>query len=383
MTSLNTRRGRLVLTSLLIMFPVLLTSLRAGVAEARAVAQVPGYTFPETGKTVTGRFLQYWQEHGGVAQQGFPISDVLGEKSSIDGKVYTVQYFERAVFELHPENAAPNDVLLSLLGAFRYAGKYDSGAPAQQANPANARAFPETGKTIGGAFRAYWEAHGGLAQQGLPLSDEMQEASDLDGKTYTVQYFERALFEFHPENPQGSQVLLAQLGTFRYQQQASSAGWVAPPSAVPPAAGSAAPPATPTTVTRTQPAQPAPTSTPSPAPAPPAPPAPPASSGKVVIARIFYDGAEPRSEGDEYAVIANKGSTSVNLAGYVLNAGDPGQNFTFPQFALNAGAEVRVYTNRDIDGSFSFHRGSAIWNNGGDCGYLYDPQGNEVSEYCY
>jgi hypothetical protein len=47
------------------------------------------------------------------------------------------------------------------------------------------------------------------------------------------------------------------------------------------------------------------------------------------------------------------------------------------------GAEVRVYTNRDIEGSFSFGRRSAIWNNSGDCGYLYDPNGTEVSKYCY
>jgi hypothetical protein len=71
------------------------------------------------------------------------------------------------------------------------------------------------------------------------------------------------------------------------------------------------------------------------------------------------------------------------MQGYRLYAGDPGQNFTFPSFTLNTGAEVRVYTNRDIPGSFSFGRGSAIWNNDGDCGYLYDPQGNEVSKKCY
>src|SRR5436190_4335110 len=29
-------------------------------------------TFPETGKTVTGLFLNYWDTHGGLAQQGFP-----------------------------------------------------------------------------------------------------------------------------------------------------------------------------------------------------------------------------------------------------------------------------------------------------------------------
>ncbi|MFL5735444.1 MAG: alpha/beta fold hydrolase, partial [Chloroflexia bacterium] len=37
----------------------------------------------------------------------------------LNGKPYTVQYFERAVFELHPENAAPYDVLLSQLGTFQ------------------------------------------------------------------------------------------------------------------------------------------------------------------------------------------------------------------------------------------------------------------------
>ena len=103
----------------------------------------------------------------------------------------------------------------------------------------------------------------------------------------------------------------------------------------------------------------------------------------MVISYIYYDGQEPTSEGDEYAVIKNTGSSAVNMQGYRLNAGDPGQNFTFPSFTLNAGAEVRVYTNRDIPGSFSFHYGRAIWNNKGDFGHLYDPQGTEVSNYCY
>src|SRR5436305_4489674 len=92
-------------------------------------AQADCQVFPETGKTLCGRFLQYWSEHGGLAQQGFPISDVIGEISAVDGRIYTVQYFERAVFELHPENPPPYDVLLSLLGAFSYGEKYPGGAP--------------------------------------------------------------------------------------------------------------------------------------------------------------------------------------------------------------------------------------------------------------
>jgi hypothetical protein len=44
--------------------------------------------------------------------------------SQTDGKPYTVQYFERAVFEKHPENPPPYNVLLSLLGTFTYQKKY-------------------------------------------------------------------------------------------------------------------------------------------------------------------------------------------------------------------------------------------------------------------
>ena len=85
-----------------------------------AAAQGDFETFPETGKTVAGKFLDYWNSHGGLAQQGLPISDEMQDVSLTDGKTYTMQYFERAVFEMHPENQAPNDVLLSLLGVFQY-----------------------------------------------------------------------------------------------------------------------------------------------------------------------------------------------------------------------------------------------------------------------
>src|SRR4051794_38239045 len=65
-------------------------------------AQGGSQTFPETGKTVSGRFLEYWNANGGLAQQGYPITNTMQEKSDTDGKTYTVQYFERAVFEAHP-----------------------------------------------------------------------------------------------------------------------------------------------------------------------------------------------------------------------------------------------------------------------------------------
>lgn len=105
----------------------------------------------------------------------------------------------------------------------------------------------------------------------------------------------------------------------------------------------------------------------------------------VIIDYIFYDGVVKQVESDEYAVIKNTGSSSVNLSGWRLNADDPGQDFYFPSYTLNPGESCRVYTNEIHPEScgFSFGKGSAIWANKGDCGHLYDNTGIEVDEYCY
>src|SRR5438874_1857332 len=98
-----------------------------GIKFAPAEAQGGSRYFPETGHTVQGRFLEYWTTNGGLAQQGYPLTDEFQEVSDLDGKPYIVQYFERAVFEKHPENARPYDVLLSQLGTFQYKRKYPNG----------------------------------------------------------------------------------------------------------------------------------------------------------------------------------------------------------------------------------------------------------------
>ncbi|MDQ5826458.1 MAG: S41 family peptidase [Chloroflexota bacterium] len=209
------------LFAILVLLPVA-GPLNANVTPAEA--QNASRTFPETGKTVKGRFLEYWNRNGGLAQQGFPISEEMQEKSPTDGKTCTVQYFERAVFEWHPENPKPNDVLLSLLGVFQYEGKYGAaGAPGQKASTApGAQKFTETGKTVGGKFLEYWKSHGGLAQQGFPISEEFTEVSQLNGKPYTVQYFQRAVFELHPENPPPHDVLLSQLGRYQFEKRGNA-----------------------------------------------------------------------------------------------------------------------------------------------------------------
>jgi plastocyanin len=177
------------------------------------------FTFPETGFMVRGAFWNYWRTRGleygdydvsyreSLGLFGYPISGEMQERLE-DGKTYTVQYFERARLELHPENADP--AFQVLLGQFgRRIHPADPPAPAQ-ANP-GAIYFNETGHNLSGRFRGYWEENGGLAIFGYPLSEPFTEVLE-DGKPYTVQYFERARLELHPENAPPYDVLLGQFG---------------------------------------------------------------------------------------------------------------------------------------------------------------------------
>ncbi|MDQ3706208.1 MAG: ABC transporter substrate-binding protein [Chloroflexota bacterium] len=80
--------------------------------------------FPETRHTLSGKFLEYWNKYGGLTQFGLPLSEPFQEVSATDNKTYTVQYFERNRFELHPERAgtaqAAYEVELGLLGVQQY-----------------------------------------------------------------------------------------------------------------------------------------------------------------------------------------------------------------------------------------------------------------------
>lgn len=117
---------------ILVTFALFVTGIGIGqIARFPSVAASQGQCrmFPETGHQVCGAFLDYWNSHGGLAQQGLPISFEFIEVSELNGQPYTVQYFERAVFEKHPENPPPFDILLSQLGTFRYKAKYQSGQP--------------------------------------------------------------------------------------------------------------------------------------------------------------------------------------------------------------------------------------------------------------
>jgi hypothetical protein len=169
---------------------------------------------------VCGDFLAYWNAHGGVEVQGYPISEQIEERSSDDGSALKVQFFEKAVYELHVDRPEGERVQLVPLGAQRFQSLYPQGAPASLWDHAReSRFFSETGYYVEEPFLGYFLQHGGVEQMGLPISKPFVEISSVDGKPYTVQYFENVEIELHPENPQFRyQILLAPLGRLRFGQ---------------------------------------------------------------------------------------------------------------------------------------------------------------------
>ena len=56
--------------------------------------------FSQTGHTLRGKFLDYWQENGGLSQFGYPLTEEFFEPDGPDNTFLQVQYFERNRFEL-------------------------------------------------------------------------------------------------------------------------------------------------------------------------------------------------------------------------------------------------------------------------------------------
>ncbi len=219
------RRWLTLVLALAVLIPLVAAVLPAGAA--------PGSTrsryFPETGYTVSGSFLDYWENNGGLYIFGFPITEEF-EDLSTNGETYLTQYFERAIFEYHPEYAGTRyEVLLRLLGVIVTEGRYfDPAAEPYEDTPGRLYFEHYGGHSLSGVFLDYWRRNGGLPVFGYPLSESFYEVSPTDGNTYLVQYFERNRFEWHPEL-EGTpyEILLGLLGS-EYLKRMQEGGLITP-----------------------------------------------------------------------------------------------------------------------------------------------------------
>jgi competence protein ComEC len=108
---------------------------------------------------------------------------------------------------------------------------------------------------------------------------------------------------------------------------------------------------------------------------------------RATITAIHADAAgdDRRNLNGEYVLVRNTGVAGINLAGWKLDAGDPGQRFPLASYGLRPGATVRIHTGGGATrtGHLFLGSGRPIWNNQGDTGTLIDPHSVAVSRYRY
>ncbi len=226
------------------MTPELLTATESEFAQnlagVQAVLASSGQVLPlpenhlENGIVVPALLWRYWRSHGGEAIFGLPL-----EPAHQTPEGHLIQTFSRARLELRPQLAdtallvqpAPlGQERLSSPGGVNYTMQSTASLTSSLylAVPVSPDAtevfFEQTGYGLIESFLVYWRRNGGADVFGYPLSQEFT-APTSDGQMRIVQYFERAVFAYYPED--GS-VRLEPLGWEELMQARVQQPWVAP-----------------------------------------------------------------------------------------------------------------------------------------------------------
>jgi hypothetical protein len=159
----------------------------------------PACSPPGAAQQISSRFLNYYNQYGGMQTFGRPIS------TEINNGGHFMQWFERARLEEWPELSSTR----YLIQGGRVGVEFTQGIafPKQTffVNRPGIRYFAETGHGVRDPFLSFWLQDGGLDVFGYPISDEVNEELD-DGQLHLVQYFERARLEYHPASDQQIQI---------------------------------------------------------------------------------------------------------------------------------------------------------------------------------
>ena len=181
-------------------------------------------SIPSIDPNINPLFVPFYYEHDGLRVFGRP----LGPLQTVNGR--QVQWFERTRLEHWPEYAGtPYEVQSGLVGVEYTDGRSFPNQTFFTSRP-GLRYFPETSHGVGGKFLDYWDTHGGLHIFGYPISEEIIEILPETKQYHTVQYFQRARLELHPQYAGTlDEVQLGLLGRALYFNEAKS-------TAIPPVA---------------------------------------------------------------------------------------------------------------------------------------------------
>jgi hypothetical protein len=163
--------------------------------------------FSQTQHFVRGEFLEkYNSVSDPVRVFGYPITEEVWAPGDSPFAGKRVQYFQRAVFEWHMENAPGHRVQLVPLGAELVSLAQFSRFESLPPNHPACETFPGSDFQVCYAFLQFFNEKGSVAVFGIPLTDLVIENNRI------IQYFEYARFEWRPEMAPGQRVFLSNLG---------------------------------------------------------------------------------------------------------------------------------------------------------------------------
>jgi hypothetical protein len=144
--------------------------------------------FARTAHNLSGSFLTFWQDHGGLDTFGYPRTDPFVESAR------WVQYTERLLLE-----QVDGRVQVAPLGRLLTAGRFFPRVAPFAPRP-DRLYFAATGHSLSARFLTYWQSHDGATLLGAPISEVITEGNgDGSGRRYPLQWFENGRLEYHPE----------------------------------------------------------------------------------------------------------------------------------------------------------------------------------------
>lgn len=164
--------------------------------------------FAASGHNLSEPFQSRWDQSGGEAVFGIPIS----EERYATGAGGVLQSFQNVILLYDPTQAAPFDVRGQPLGKGVWAelSTEEARQPVASCIGASCQHFPETSHTLSEPFASFWNMYGGSVMFGPPVTEPF-----LDPATGTqIQIFENAVLENRV-----SEVALRPMGTFLMERE--------------------------------------------------------------------------------------------------------------------------------------------------------------------
>ncbi len=279
---------------------------------------IPRLSVTVGAETLTADFQEFFDRTGGLQRWGFPTSEVHVEEPGT-----LTQYFQRGVVDFHRRPDLGDIYVLERRLTWDYFGGGQGGSPdlgvepgtvnnntGEQLGPWNHKVSNFSVGGVHTGFLDFFNAFGGVQAFGFPKTEARLDTNaagtvHIAAATtgFVRQYFQAAVMEHHPQDPQAP-VKLRLLGDDLRNQKYPANAWQAFDAfsaAVPLATGQAYTPSiiefTTPAATATPGASPTPAATPGASPAPTASPAPPRAAGELVVVGtsdggvLLYDGA--------------------------------------------------------------------------------------------